>query len=80
MLSMKEQKSVKAFIKRHGVEIVLGASCIACGVVGYKLASKAITEELMKDLCDNAGKCLTGADLDGEILDAVTANIEDCIL
>ena len=54
---MKEQKSIKAFIKRHGVEIVLGASCIACGVVGYKLASKAVTEELMKDLCDNAGKC-----------------------
>ena len=46
---MKEQKSIKAFIKRHGVEIVLGASCIACGVVGYRLASKAVTEELMKE-------------------------------
>ena len=52
---MENEKSVKSFIKRHGAEIALGASCVVCAVVGYKVGVKQTTAKFMKDLCLNSG-------------------------
>lgn len=76
---MENKKSVKTFIKRHGAKIALGASCVACGVVGYKVGVKSTTAKFMKDLCENAGGQLM-EELKEEVIDVVTDAIEDCIL
>lgn len=76
---MEEKKSIKSFIKRHGAEIALGASCVACAVVGYKVGVKQTTAKFMKDLCENSGGQLL-EELKEEVCDIVTDAIEDSIL
>lgn len=76
---MEEKKSVKSFIKRHGAEIALGASCVVCGVVGYKLGVKVTTSKFMNDLREKAGEQLMN-ELKEEVCDIVTDAIEDSIL
>ena len=76
---MENEKSVKSFIKRHGAEIALGASCVVCGVVGYKLGVKVTTSKFMNDLREKAGEQLMN-ELKDEVCDIVTDAIEDSIL
>lgn len=76
---MENEKSVKSFIKRHGAEIALGASCVVCGVVGYKLGVKVTTSKFMNDLREKAGEQLMN-ELKEEVCDIVTDAIEDSIL
>lgn len=76
---MENEKSVKSFIKRHGAEIALGASCVACAVVGYKVGVKQTTAKFMKDLCENSGGQIL-EELKDEVIDVVTDAIEDSIL
>lgn len=76
---MENEKSVKSFIKRHGAEIALGASCVVCGVVGYKLGVKITTSKFMNDLREKAGEQLMN-ELKEEVCDIVTDAIEDSIL
>ena len=76
---MEEKKSVKSFIKRHGAEIALGASCVVCAVVGYKVGVKQTTAKFMKDLCENWGVELW-EELKDEVGDIVKDDIEDSIL
>lgn len=76
---MEENKNVKNFIKRHGAEIALGISCVACGVVGYKLGVKTTTGKFMKDTCEAVGEELLEVIKD-DVLDVVTDIIEDCVL
>lgn len=76
---MEEQKSVKSFIKRHGAEITLGASCVVCAVVGYKVGVSKTTAKFMNDLREKAGEELM-KELTEEVCDIVTETIEDSIL
>ena len=76
---MEEKKSVKSFIKRHGAEIALGASCVACAVVGYKVGVKRTTAKFMKDLCENAGQELI-EELKEEVSDIAEDIVNDYIL
>lgn len=76
---MENEKTVKSFIKRHGAEIALGASCIVCGVVGYKLGVKVTTNKFMNDLREKAGEQLM-KELDEELMEIAAESIQDCVL
>lgn len=76
---MEEKKSVKSFIKRHGAEIALGASCVVCAVVGYKVGVKQTTAKFMKDLCENAGQELI-EELKEEVSDIAEEIVNEYIL
>ena len=76
---MENEKSVKSFIKRHGAEIALGASCVVCGVVGYKLGVKVTTNKFMNDLREKAGEELI-EEMTQELIDIATDAIQDSVL
>lgn len=80
---MEENKNVKNFIKKHGAEIAIGASCIAGGLayfaIGYKVGVKLTTDKFMKDACEAVGDGLAKVITD-DVLEVATDIIEDCVL